>query len=147
MKPRLEIVRHLRLEAPAARVWAVVTDHEGMAAWLGVSQSWLSKAGTIEPNGLGAERTLVDALVGAVVERVVDWHPVQSYRYRIVSNSPFADHLGELKLTPQGPQATDLRLAISFRPRWAGTGLLLKFLLGAKLRPALRKLKALIEAG
>ncbi len=133
------------LNASPERAWEHIADHAGMAAWLGVQQATLSRAGSPDRNGLGAERTLVDAVIGTVVEQVVDWQPGCSYRYRIVAGSPFRYHLGELRLRPQGAQ-TELLVTIRFRPRWPGTGGVLKLVLGFKLRAALGKLKALIEA-
>ena len=145
MKAQHKLRFELRLGAPAERVWDMVTDPAAMAQWIGFSQVWLSHAGTPEPRGLGAERSLVDPLMGTVVERVVDWRPVESYRYRIVSGSPFREYEGEVALNPQDARTTDVVLKIQFRPRWTGTGILLKFLLAAKLRAAMRTLNALVQ--
>lgn len=133
------------LNAPLDRVWDRITDHAGMADWLGVREVTLSRAGAPEPNGLGAERTLVDAVIGTVVEQVIDWQPGRSYRYRIIAGSPFRDHVGELRVSRHGEQQTELDLTISFRGRWPGTGGLLSWVLKRKLRVALKKLQALVE--
>jgi len=143
--PTHSVNLQILLNAPLECVWDRITDHAGMADWLGVRQVTLSRAGTPEPNGLGAERTLVDAVIGTVVEQVIDWQPGRSYSYRIIAGSPFRDHLGELRVSRRGKQQTELGLTISFRGRWPGTGGLLRWVLAHKLRAALKKLRALVE--
>jgi hypothetical protein len=105
----------------------------------------LSRAGSPESNGHGAERTLVGSL-GTVVEQVVAWQPREGYRYRIIAGSPLACHQGQLRLHAVGEQ-TELHWTIRFRPRLPGTGPLLTMLLESMLASAFRKLKPIVEGG
>lgn len=112
------------LDAPLARAWAILSDHEGFAQWSGFPQAALTRPGHTERNGYGAERRLVGP-TGAVVEQVVGWEPQQRLRYRIVDGSPFICHQGEMRLRPLGDK-TELTWRIRFRPRIPGTGSILR---------------------
>ncbi len=116
---------HVRqvFQAPLDRVFATVTDHEGMPAWLPAKVS-LVKQGTPDRNGLGAVRRVV-ARGLALHEEVVRWEPPKAMDYRIVGFSPLRDHLGEMRFSSGDDGGTLLDYKIRFRVPWYfGGGLL-----------------------
>ena len=132
------------ISAPIDKVWSVLADHEGMAAWSGFDPVTVVQPGAPDRNGYGAERRMRGP-AGTVVEQVVGWEPPRLLRYRVVKGSPFVCHQGEIRLTPAG-SATELQWVIRFRPRLLGTGRLLRGLLARLVRTALtERLKPLVE--
>ncbi len=139
------VEQRVRIEAPIDRTWAVVADHEGMAAWAGFGQVSVTRAGAPERNGYGAVRQM-NGLASAVQEEVLAWNPPHGYRYRVTQGSPFVCHQGEVQLRP-ADAATELVWTIRFRPRIPGTGALLRRILDRMLRRMLReRLKPLVES-
>ncbi len=120
----LSVSQRVTLHAPVERVWAVVTDHEGMAQWIGFKPVTRTVDGTPDVNGYGSVR-LMHGPAGKVVEQVIDCNPLQSLRYRVIKGSPLVCHQGEVRLTPVGSN-TELTWTIRFRPKIAGTGFLLR---------------------
>ncbi|MBK5356582.1 SRPBCC family protein [Pseudomonas sp. TH41] len=143
--PDTHCIEHsVRIEAPANKVWAHISDHEGMAQWSGFKPVTVHRAGNGERNGHGSER-LMHGPGGRVVEQVIDWQPPHSLRYRVTEGSPFICHQGEILLRDLG-QATELTWRIRFRPKLPGTGNLLRCLLQRMLGAMLlKRLKPLIE--
>ena len=140
------IEQRVRIEAPIESTWAIVSDHERMASWVGFDRVTITRSGTPDRNGYGAVRQM-KGLPGTVQEEVLAWNPPHGYRYRVTQGSPFVCHQGEVRLQPVG-QATELVWTIRFRPRLPGTGALLRRILGSALRKALReRLKPLVEGG
>ncbi|MGW4772626.1 SRPBCC family protein [Nocardia sp. NPDC004278] len=136
--------QNIYLAAPPAQVWAVLADHEGMAAWSGFTDVRLTAAGSGQRGGYGAQR-LMKGPLGTMREEVTAWQPPRTYRYRVVEGSPVVCHQGQITLTPRG-SGTQLRWTIRFRPRLILTGALLRRVLETKLGAALRDgLKPLIE--
>ena len=89
--------------ATPEQVWAVLSDHEGMARWAPGLKVDLVRHGEFERNGAGAQRTIRTApLVPPMVEEVVDFEPQQRLSYRGVSGIPFRNYLGEVELRPAG---------------------------------------------
>ena len=141
---RQAIEQRVRIEAPIENTWAIVANHERMASWVGFDRVTITRSGTPDRNGYGAVRQM-KGLPGEVQEEVLAWNPPHGYRYRVTQGSPFVCHQGEVRLEPVG-QATELVWTIRFRPRLPGTGALLRWILGAAVRKALReRLKPLVE--
>lgn len=138
------IEQRIRIAAPIEKVWAVVSDHEGMAAWSGFKPVTRIVDGAPDPNGYGAERRMVGP-TGTVVEQVLAWDPPHGLRYRVIKGSPFICHQGEIQLESRGAE-TELIWTIRFRPKVPGTGGLLRMLLDRMLAGMLnRGLKPLVE--
>lgn len=93
-----------RFEAPIERVFAVLTNHEGMSDWPGLDGVRLVREGQPR-NGLGAIRRV--AVMGLTLdEEVVRWEPPRAFDYRIIKGLP-VEHLGTVELVDQGG-ATEL---------------------------------------
>jgi len=138
------IEHRVRIAAPIERVWDVLTDHDGMAAWGGFDRITLTRDGAPERNGYGAQRTLKGS-TGTMVEEVVGWNPPHALRYRVVEGSPVVCHQGEIRLARAG-EGTYVQWTIRFRPRIPGTGPLLRSMLDRMAREVVtKKLKAFVE--
>ena len=87
----------VRIAAPIERVFALISDHEGMSRWPGVQSSRLITEGTPR-NGLGAVRRIRAAGL-SLDEAVVGWEPPRLLEYRIIRGLP-VEHLGRVLLRP-----------------------------------------------
>jgi len=96
-------------EAPIARVFDVLTDHEGMTDWPGLDRVTLVREGSPR-NGLGALRR-VKVLGLTLDEAIVRWDPPRSFDYQITKGLP-AKHLGTVELEERGAR-TELTWRIS----------------------------------
>ncbi len=142
-----EIHIRQRFEAPLDRVFATVTDHEGMPAWL-PAKVRLVKQGAPDRNGLGAVRRIV-ARGLAVHEEVVRWEPPHAMDYRVIGRSPLRDHLGEMRFSSQNDGGALLDYTIRFRVPWYfGGGLLGSYVektLNAEIGAGLAKLSSTLR--
>ncbi len=139
-----EIAIEQRIDAPRDRVWALLSDHEGMTRWMPVREVVRRHPGSPEPDGVGAVRTIRG--MGMVIEeRVTDWKPGERLGYTLTEGAPIRDHAGEVVLVPQDG-GTLVRWRVRFRPLVPGTGWLIERALGTGLARGLRGLKALAEA-
>jgi uncharacterized protein YndB with AHSA1/START domain len=109
-----------RFAASPERVFALLTDHVAFGRFVGADIQ-VERPGTPPPNGLGAVR-MVRARGTAVREEVVRWEPPTAMDYRVISGAPLRNHLGRMRLTPDGT-GTTLHYQISFDlPWWLGGG-------------------------
>jgi uncharacterized protein YndB with AHSA1/START domain len=91
--------RHLA--APPKTVFAVLTDHGGIAKITPVRRATLEREGDPAPDGLGAIRVL--SLVGPPLrEEVVAYEPDVRFSYTLLSGLPVRDYVGSVELTPEG---------------------------------------------
>lgn len=99
--------------APASRVWAVLSDHEGMSSWAPGLKITLARPGAPERNGVGAQRR-IQAVPGMapIVEEVIAFEPDQRLSYRGVSGIPFRNYLGDVVLRPAG-SGTEISYTVS----------------------------------
>ncbi|MCV7386038.1 SRPBCC family protein [Mycolicibacter longobardus] len=99
--------------APASRVWAVLTDFEGMSSWAPGLQVTVIRPGAPEPNGVGAQRR-IKAVPGMapLVEEVIAFEPDHRMSYRGVSGIPFRNYVGEVALRPAGA-GTEISYTVS----------------------------------
>jgi uncharacterized protein YndB with AHSA1/START domain len=110
----------ITLNAPADKVWAIVTDYAGYARFPGITAANVRTAGRDHPAGVGAVRE-VTAGPTRFVEQIVEFEPERTLGYKIIESRPLKiDHeLGRMRLTARGDQ-TDLewesrgRVAIPF---------------------------------
>lgn len=118
-----QIQQAVTIDAPVDKVWAVISNHDGMAAWTPFKTVRRVADGAPELDGRGSERLLSTPLE-SITEQVVHYEAPRCYRYRITKGSPFVCHQGEIRLEPRG-QRTELTWTIRFRPKLPGTGRLL----------------------
>lgn len=85
----------IRFRAPIERVFEAISDHEGMAAWPGVSKCTLIREGRPR-NGLGAVRR-IRAGGFTLEEKVVHFESPRRIDYTITRGLPI-DHLGSVTL-------------------------------------------------
>ena len=109
-----------RYDASPDRVFGAITDHVGMGRWLNASIA-IERPGTPSPNGLGAVRA-VRARGLVVREEVVRWEPPRAMDYRVVGGAPLRDHLGTIRVEPDGAGArVDYRIRFEW-PWYLGGG-------------------------
>jgi uncharacterized protein YndB with AHSA1/START domain len=126
-----EIVMHQDFAAPAARVFAAMTDHAGFGRWMNTPIT-VERAGSPAPNGLGAVRA-IRARGLTIREEVVRWESPRAMDYRVIAGAPFRNHLGEIRITPNESGAR-LDYRIRFEWPWWGGGGLVGRLLASELR-------------
>jgi uncharacterized protein YndB with AHSA1/START domain len=137
------IQEEVTIDAPAARVWEVVRDHERMTEWTGMKAELL-RPGLHERNGVGAVRKL-GVLGAGAEEEVVEFVPNQRYVYRLLSGAPIRNHRGTVMLIPEGG-ATRVRWAVRFEGAVPGSGGALAAVLSRAFRASLGRLKKLVES-
>src|SRR5262245_5123377 len=116
-----EIVMRQRFAATPDRVFAAITDHAALGTWLPADVR-LERPGTPPPNGLGAVR-LVRVRGLPIREQVTRFEAPRVMDYRVVSGAPFEDHLGEIRVAPDGDGAVvDYRIRFGW-PWYAGGAL------------------------
>jgi uncharacterized protein YndB with AHSA1/START domain len=98
--------------APAARVWAVLADHEGMARWAPGMKAGLVRPGDSERNGVGAQRRVQPPLLPGFVEEVTAFEPERRLSYRGVAGIPFRNYVGDVQLRPAG-DGTEIAYTVS----------------------------------
>ena len=132
-----------RIAAAPERVWAVVSDHEGMKRWAGVRDVVRRRPGAPDPNGEGAIRT-VRAFGLVIDERITAFKPGERLEYTVIEGAPLRDHAGEVVLTPDG-DGTRVTWTVRFEPWIPGTGWLLERVLSKGLSGSLAGLKRKVE--
>ncbi len=94
---RVEVKR--TINAPAAKVFAEIANHEGYARFGGVEKAELIRKGEGDGNGLGAVRRLK---LGAITvdEEILSFEPAKLMEYRITRMRPklFKHILGRVEL-------------------------------------------------
>jgi polyketide cyclase/dehydrase/lipid transport protein len=100
------------INAPADRVFDVLTDHRNYASITPMRVSTLEKEGEPDPNGVGAVRKL--GLAGPpIVEEVVGYEKPTFFSYKVLSGLPVKEQLGEVRLRDVGGR-TELSYTVSF---------------------------------
>jgi uncharacterized protein YndB with AHSA1/START domain len=123
-----EIVMRQRFAARPARVFELVTDHVGLGRWLGADIR-LEHPGEPPPNGLGAIR-VIRARGVAVREQVTRFEAPHAMDYRVIGGAPFRNHLGEIRIEPDGSGArVEYRIRFDW-PWFAGGGVVGRLLAG-----------------
>ena len=114
-----------RIDAPADRVWAVLSEHERMPEWAApLKRVALIKTGSPDRNGVGAVR-LMEAPMQRIEEEIIAWDPPRSFDYTLLSGAPVRDHRGRLEVVPAGSGCT-VRWHVTFEPKVPFTGTALK---------------------
>ncbi len=107
-----------RFDAPADLVFSALTDHEAFGRLLG-EDIRVETPGVPAPNGLGAVRA-IRARGLTIREKVVRWEAGRAMDYRVVSGAPLQNHLGTIRIEPDGEGArVDYRIRFDW-PWWLG---------------------------
>lgn len=125
--------------APAAQVWGVLSDYEGMSAWAPGLKITVIRPGTPEPNGVGAQRR-IQAVPGMapLVEEIIVFEPDQRLSYRGVSGIPFRNYVGDVVLQPSGT-GTEISYTVSADNSLPGVAAVLANMLLFGLKRAVKK--------
>jgi uncharacterized protein YndB with AHSA1/START domain len=110
--PSFSFDRHIA--APPETVFAVLTDHRGIAKITPVRRATLEREGDPAPDGLGAIRVL--GVIGPPLrEEVVAYEPSRRFSYVLLSGLPVRDYLASVELTADGT-GTRMAYAVKLTP-------------------------------
>lgn len=131
-----------RFAAPPDRVFAAITDHEAMGTWLDGATVTLEKIGQADRNGVGAVRR-IHARGLTIFEEVIHFEAPREMQYKVLRGAPLTEHLGTIRVIPDG---TGSRVDYTIRfgcPLWAGgelTATIIARVLGGELRAGMARL-------
>jgi hypothetical protein len=99
----MHVTSQATVAAPIETVWDKLSNHIGMSSWgPGISVT-MDKAGSPDPNGVGAIRRIASPGPGPdIVEEVVTFEAPNLFGYKALSGTPFPGYAGEVRLTPAG---------------------------------------------
>jgi uncharacterized protein YndB with AHSA1/START domain len=110
-----------RIEAPADRVWALISEHERMPEWgAPLKRVTLVRTGASDRNGVGAVRRM-EAPLQRIEEEIIGWDPPRSYEYTMLRGAPIRDHRGRIDVVSEGSGCV-VRWRVSFTPTVPFTG-------------------------
>lgn len=107
------------VSTPVARVWEVLADHEGMAAWGPGMKVTLVRDGAPDRNGVGAQRRLQIGPGPAFVEEVTAFEPEQRLTYKAIAGIPLRNYVGDVQLRSVNG-GTEIRYSVSADNRIPG---------------------------
>ncbi|MGH3563066.1 MAG: SRPBCC family protein, partial [Mycobacterium sp.] len=125
--------------APVARVWAVLSDYEGMSQWAPGMKATLVRYGDFEHNGVGAQRSLrMLPFLPPFVEEVTTFEPERRLTYQAVSGVPFRNYVGDVELRSIG-EGTEINYTVSADNRIPGVAAALANVLLLALKRQVRR--------
>ena len=99
----MHVTANATVSAPIDTVWAVLTDHRGMATWAPGLTVSLGTPGSPDPNGVGAVRRISTPGPGPdIVEEVTTFDAPHVFGYKALSGTPFPGYAGEVRLSAAG---------------------------------------------
>lgn len=131
------------IDAPLARVWQDVTDHQNMGMWC-LFNGTVVQPGSGDANGLDAVRQLSFAGL-RVTERITRWQPNESFSYSLVAGAPLKNHRGDIMLCSVHG-GTELRWSVRFDAVIPCTGTIMAWGLKWIFARALQRLKQHLES-
>ena len=141
----IRLSRERHIDAPRQRIWAILSDHEGMPDWFPAREVVRRRPGAPEPNGVGAVR-VVRTLGLAVEERVTAFKPEERLEYVLTEGAPCSEYRGEVVLA-RGNGGTRVRWSVRLRPLVPGTGWILRRIVARLLSRGLEGLARRAAAG
>lgn len=111
---QVHVVKKIVIDAPIARVFERLLDHEAMCDWPGVGSCELVREGTPR-GGVGAVRK-VTASGLSLLEEVVHYEALVGYDYKITKGLPL-EHLGQVRLC-ETASGVELRWEVRMSSRW-----------------------------
>ena len=140
------------IDAPAAKVWARVQDHENTHTWVdAVKHVTLEQPGTPR-NGLDAIRRVAfkPLMWSTVREHIVRYEEGRTFEYKVISGmAGLNDHLGKVRVDPLGDGRSRLTWSVMFDFKLIPFGLISKSFIAtftAVLQAGLASLKQQLEA-
>ena len=123
MTPTFTVHVSRTIAAPAAAIWARVSDHANTHTWVRDARVELLEPGVPAPNGLGALRRVAfpeRPLWTTIVERVTAFEPGASFSYKVVRGMPgLRDHLGTVSVARLDDDRCELSWHVEFEfPAW-----------------------------
>jgi hypothetical protein len=99
----MQVTSQTTVAVPIDSVWDKLSNHVGMSSWGPGITVTMDKAGTPDPNGVGAVRRISSPGPGPdIVEEVVTFEAPNVFGYKALSGTPFPGYAGEVRLTPAG---------------------------------------------
>ena len=121
---RQRIEHHATTTADPATVYALLRDGAGWPTWSPIESFELERAGTHEPEGLGAVRLFRSGRVTGHDE-IVELIPDRRFSYTHTSNLPIRNYRADVDLEPIA-YGTAIRWVSAFDPKLPGTGWLMR---------------------
>lgn len=132
------------VNAPASRVFAVVSDHERMPEWFPAREVVRRRPGSPHPDGVGAVRVVRSAGL-AVEEAVTAFEPDEGLAWVLVAGAPLRSARGDVRLRAEG-EGTRVRWSLDFEASLPGSSWLARRFLERGLSRALDGLARRCEA-
>jgi len=99
----MQVTSQTTVAVPIETVWEALSDHVGIGRWAPGLTVTMDKAGTTDPNGVGAVRRIASAGPGPdIVEEIVTSEPPHVLGYKALSGVPFPGYSGEVRLSEAG---------------------------------------------
>ncbi|HKP91500.1 MAG TPA: SRPBCC family protein [Thermoleophilaceae bacterium] len=121
MNPTHQVRVATEIDAPAADVWARVSEHEDTPSWVEAAKRvTLERAGEADRNGLGAIRVVEfkPRLWSTIHEEIVGFDPPRAFEYVLFKGMPgLRDHLGRVAVDDLGQDRSRLRWEVDFEFR------------------------------
>jgi uncharacterized protein YndB with AHSA1/START domain len=132
--------------APVDAVFARLTDHRAYASMTPLRRSELEREGEPAPNGVGAVRRL--SLAGPPMrEEVIAYEAPGRFAYRLLSGLPVRDHVGDVRLSPDGPGRTRVVYRVTSTPTLPFVGPVVGLVLRGAIAGLLRGVAKAAENG
>lgn len=123
--------------ADPATVYALLCDGTTWPTWIFVDSFELEKEGPEGGESVGAIRVFrfkKFGRSGASREQVRELVQDRKFAYGLLEGMPILEHRADVDLTPAPDGGTDIRWSATWRPRYVGTGLLLRLAIGKVYR-------------
>lgn len=137
-----EVVSRVTIGAPFDRVWAALNDHRRMHRWIEADSLEVTKQGTPDSAGYGAERILI-TMGRKVLQQVVHVSP-KRIGYRAIAGTPFSYHNGAVEVSETGT-GTQVVWTIRFRTLDPALGPFVRGQLQKGIPHQLEALKSMVE--
>jgi uncharacterized protein YndB with AHSA1/START domain len=141
----IEIRVETVIGAEPMAVWDVLADHERMDKWMNFRKVVRSRPGSIEPNGMGAVRTIYASGGRVMQERITKFDPGRCLEYDVLRGAPGWTPRGQITLTPTRDGGTLVCWKVTLHPYIPSLGWLVQAFLKRSLTRALKQLKDRIE--
>jgi len=137
MARRYQFEASARSSAPAAVIWPLIGEAARWKEWSWMTSTSLLREGDPPPDGVGALRRFALG-PGGSQEEVVVWEPPYHLGYIAVQGLPVRHYRADVYLRDDAT-GTVVTWRCSVEPRIAGTGAVLRFVLGRMVRGFARR--------